>query len=288
MPPAEPMSDLPTLALVPGADARDRWPPRLALACVLLMLVVVASSAWLRLAQERPACSRWPGCRDAPAAAVRGPAATPWMGRAGVLAGVRAAHRAAASAMLPAAGVLALLTLARRPRRAAVGARALAMLGLALALAALGIVTPGSRSPWVLLGNQLGGLLLLALAWSAWRSLDTPRHEAMRWASVLALLWLLQAALGALSGAAHGVVPALLHLALAAPAVLGAFALGMSGWYRQRRADALALALAATLQLLLGITAMLWAAEPALVLLHNAIAALGLALLFGLGLGRQA
>jgi len=44
----------------------------------------------------------------------------------------------------------------------------------------------------------------------------------------------------------------------------------------------------AALAILLGIVAMLSAAMPALVLLHNAVAALGLALLIGFGLARQA
>lgn len=270
----------------PLTDPRNRWLRRLALTCVLLMLVVVTSSASLRLAQERPDCGGWPGCRDAAApalaaaaaAAARRHAAAPWMGSPGV----RIAHRTAASATLLAAGALALLALLPRPRRTTIGARALAMIGLALALAALGIVTPGNRSPWVLLGNQLGGLLLLALAWSVWRGLGAAAHDRIRGARAVALLWLLQAALGALSGAGFGIVPAWTHLLLAGPALLAAFALGMSGWHRQRRGDALALALAAIAQGLLGLTSMLGAVMPPLVLLHAISAALGLALLAGL------
>ena len=285
--PAEPMSTLLTNHVALPADPRSRWLRRMALACVLLMLVVVTSSAALRLAQERPACGGWPGCRDAAApapapaaaaAAARRHAAAPWMGSPGV----RIAHRVAASTMLPAACALALLAVLPRPRRTAVGVRALAMIGLALALAALGVVTPGSRSPWVLLGNQLGGLLLLALAWSAWRCLGAAAPAPMRGARAVGLLWLLQAALGALSGAGFGVGPAWAHLVLAAPAMLAAFALGMSGWYRLRRGDALTLAVVAVAQGLLGLTAMLGTAMPALVLLHAGVAALGVALLFGL------
>lgn len=269
-------------------DGRSRWLRRLASACALLMIVVVTSSAWLRLAQPRPVCNSWPGCRDAAAApgAAPGAAPAPWMGRSDVLAGVRAAHRAAASTMLPAAGALALLALARRPRRTGVGARALAMLVVALALAALGVVTPGNRSLWVLLGNQLGGLLLLALAWTAWRGLRGGTAARMRGARAVALLWLVQAGLGALSGTGVDSVPAFAHLALAAPALLAAFALGVFGWYRLHRGDALALALLTLVQMLLGIAAMLDAAPPALVLLHAVTAALGLAWLAALGEGR--
>jgi heme A synthase len=268
----------------PLTEPRGQWLRLLAMTCVLLMLVVVTCSASLRLAQERPGCDRWPGCREAvapsaaPVAAARRDVAAPWMGSAGM----RTAHRVAASAMLPAACALALLALRQRPRRAAVGVRALAMLGLALALAALGIVTPGSRSPWVLLGNQLGGLVLLALAWSAWRGLGTAACGRLRGARAVGLLWLVQAALGALSGAGFGLAPAWLHLLLAAPALLAAFALGLSGWRRLRSGDGLALALVAIAQGFLGLAAMLGAATPALVLMHATVAALGLALLSGL------
>ncbi len=303
--PALTAADLPetTSGRVPRAR---RWLQRLSLAGVLLMFAVVLSSAWLRLAQERPICSSWPGCRGA-LSADTGSAAAPWMGSPGVMAGVRVTHRVAASAMLPVTLVMALLALARRPRATAAGQRALAMLGLALALAALGVVTPGSRSPWVLLGNHLGGLLLLALAWNGWRGLAaggaatrgvTPFAPApaippaitpamppaiTRWARRVALLWLLQAALGSGSGGGFGSGAALVHLALAAPAVLGAFMLGILG-QRQRCPGALPLTLVAVAQVLLGVTAMLSAAPPLLVLLHNGVAALGLALLCDLAL----
>ena len=41
-------------------DRRRRLMRRLAWTCVLLMLVVTSASAWLRLAQPRPACADWP------------------------------------------------------------------------------------------------------------------------------------------------------------------------------------------------------------------------------------
>ncbi|HMO46691.1 MAG TPA: COX15/CtaA family protein [Rubrivivax sp.] len=284
---------------MPHARRRLR---RLSLAGMLLMLAVVLSSAWLRLAQERPVCSSWPGCRGA-LSADTGAAAAPWMGSPGVMASVRLTHRVAASAMLPLTIALALLALTRRPRDTATGQRALAMLGLALALAVLGVVTPGSRSPWVLLGNHLGGLLLLALAWNCWRRLagGSPATLAAttsattsaatsattpaisRWARPLALLWLLQAALGSGSGGGVGGGAALVHLALAAPAVLGAFMLGILG-QRQRCPGALPLTLVAVTQVPLGVAAMLGAAPPPLVLLHNGVAALGLALLYDLAM----
>ena len=281
---------MPELSLPPSALAGAAHAPRrgrLAGVCVLLMLLVVVSSGWLRLAQERPDCPVWPACRAAPADLTPRSVAPAWMVRAEVLRAVRLTHRVAASAVLPAAAALALLALWRRPRAPATGRRALGMLGLALALAALGIVTPGSRSVWVLLGNQLGGLLLLMLACATWRAQAGAASAAggVRGARAVALLWLLQAGLGALSGAGWGAGVALAHLAIAGPAVLAAFVLGLAGWQRGRRGDGLALALVATAQLLLGLAAMLTAAPPALVLLHHGLAAAGLGLLAGWGRG---
>lgn len=73
-----------------------------------------------------------------------------------MLALVRATHRGAATAVLLLVLALAVLSLARTPRRPAAGRLALALLVLALGLSVLGIVTPGSRAAGVLLGNLLG------------------------------------------------------------------------------------------------------------------------------------
>ena len=98
---------------------------------------------------------------------------------------------------------VAALALAKPPRRGTAGRLALALLALALALSVLGIVTPGSRAVGVLLGNLLGGLLMLGLSWrlatqlAGW-PISSPRLA--RWALLGAALWLAQAAFGALSG----------------------------------------------------------------------------------------
>lgn len=257
---------------------------RLALACVWLMLAVVVASAWLRLAQPRPVCMQWPVCRMAEPSAPAAAAAV-GMGRTGMLDVVRAVHRIAASALLPLVALLAWQTLARPPRRHAVDRCALAMLILALALAALGIVTPGSKSPSVLLGNLLGGQWLLALAWSMLRSLRStpaPTPATARWALGGAVLWSLQAALGALSGAGHGQPATVAHLLLLLPALAWAGAVAVAAW-RQGCTDARLLLALLALQVVLGAASFLMAAAPALVLLHNLAAALGLALLYGLG-----
>jgi heme A synthase len=102
-----------------------------------------------------------------------------------------------------------------------------------------------------------------------------------RSARVLALLWVAQAALGALSGAATGPVATLAHLLLALLLAVAGFVLALALRRAQctRAADALVVLL--LLQVGLGAAAALGAAAPALVLAHNGGAVAGLALLAG-------
>ena len=265
--------------------ARLRAARAIALACVLLMLLVVVASAWLRLAQPRPLCGDWPGCRSADLP-VRASTAPALLGQAGVLTIVRASHRVAASTVLLLVCALAALAWVPRPRVTALGRRALVMLCLTLALAMLGMRTPGARSAAVLLGNQLGGFALLAVAWSALcglRGRPLPSDSLRRWATAGALCWSLQAALGTLAGAGLLDAAPLLHLTLALLAGPWAFVVGYAAWRRGAANGGRALMALALLQWLLGATAALSAAMPALVLMHSTAAALGVALMFGLG-----
>jgi heme a synthase len=259
---------------------------RLAWACAVLMLVVTSASAWLRLAQPRPACVDWPGCRSADRPATLGPVVAPsLLGAPGVLALVRGTHRVAATAVLLVVVALAALALLRQPRLLAAGHQAGVLLALALGLSVLGIVTPGSRSAAVLLGNLWGGLLMLALSWRLLRDLHgVPRSGPLlaRWALAGAVLWALQAALGALSGSRHSAEAPVAHMGLALLA--GSCAFGV-GWLARRdglRAEGTALLALVGLQFALAAGAAGMAAAPAAVLLHNVGAALGLALLLGL------
>lgn len=261
----------------------------LASACVLLMLAVVMSSAWLRLVQPRPTCLDWPGCRGA----LHQP--SPRSAEAGAprLEGaVRALHRGAASLALLVSVALAVLTLARRPRLREPGALALVLVALALALSVLGILTPGARSAAVLLGNLLGGLLMLALAWRLLLRLRMPRPPSSPSSALpgglvaLAMLaWLGQAALGALSsaGTLHGAPVA--HLALALAALPLAACAGWLARMRGRHREGTALLGLVALQALLGGATAASAAAPAVTLLHNLGGAIGLALLLGLAPG---
>jgi heme A synthase len=160
------------------------------------------------------------------------------------------------------------------------------MLLLALGLAALGIATPGSHSTVVMLGNLLGGLLLFALAWNLWRALHhdgTVASPALaRAALACTLLWLLQAALGARSGAGGSAVAPALHLALAVAAGTGALLVGQAALRAGRRGEGRAVVAVVALQALWGPLTVAWNAPAAAVLVHNAGAAIGIALLFGI------
>ena len=280
-----------------GRDAMRR----LAWACALLMVVVVAASAWLRLAQQRPACDYWPVCRIAagpqqwavaPSGFPASPgAASPGMAGPGVaspdaIGATRAVHRVAASMVLLIVLVLTVLALMPGQRRHRAAGLALALLGLAIGLALLGIVTPGSRAPPVLLGNMLGGLLMLGFAWRLVRRLGAApavdRSLAYR-STVGAGLLIVQAALGVLSGAGIGAIPSVAHVALAFVAVSWMIGVGKLARRQGRGAEGTALVVLAVAQLILGMAAFLSAAQPAFVLAHNVLAAFGLALLLGLG-----
>ena len=258
---------------------------------MLLLIVVTAASAWLRLTQPRPACDDWPVCR----------ATTPDSARRAVMLDapapdtesvVRATHRLTATLALLIVVAMVILALRGRPRDRNVCALTLALLSFALGLSALGIVTPGSRAAAVLLGNMLGGLLMLALAWRLTRQFAaTVARGAGRtlglWALVGAALWGVQSGLGALSGASESIRISIAHGALAlAP---GGCALGV-GWLARRRglrAEGGALMLLAVAQWVIGGFAVELDARFTAVLLHNTGAALGLALMVGL-IGRGA
>jgi hypothetical protein len=279
----------PETAVPTPARSGLSWLRRLAGGCLVLMLVVTSASAWLRLGQARPVCADWPSCRvDPPRVTLRAPQARP----SSETAVVRGVHRAAASTVLVL--LLLLLALLRRHGGVSRGARPLvvALLALALGLSALGIVTPGSRSVAVVLGNLFGGFGMLALAWALLRRLAAapalgPRMRTL--AGIVAVLWLAQAALGAWSGTAppQGTVAPQVHLLLGVCAATAAGMLGLLARGTVRRVEGTTLALLSLLQFVLGALAVGYPAAPAVVLLHNLGAATGLALLTGMALAHR-
>jgi cytochrome c oxidase assembly protein subunit 15 len=181
-------------------DPRRAWLRRAALLCAALVLAVVALSAYIRLAQAGLGCADWPACygqrlRDAQAG--RAEPAPP-----AAVVTARAAHRVTAVSALGV--VIALLVLAsRRPRLAREGALALGLLALALGLTVLGLWSMGARVPAVAIGNVLGGVGMLALAWRL-AVPPAPRPLALRvWAGLGVVLLLAQIALGTLVSASY-------------------------------------------------------------------------------------
>jgi cytochrome c oxidase assembly protein subunit 15 len=171
---------------------------RLALLCSALMLATVLLSAYLRLSQAGLGCADWPACYgQALSDAAHAPPGAPAAG----VALARLAHRIVASLVLVL--VVALLVICRtaRPTLAHEARLAAALLVLALALAALGIVTPGAQLPAVTLGNLIGGFVMLALCWrlvGITGPIESPTFQFRRWAIPALALLLVQVALGAL------------------------------------------------------------------------------------------
>jgi len=133
-----------------------------------LMAAVLMLSAYLRLSGAGLGCAGWPACYGQGYAdpAISQQAATP----------ARVAHRLIATAL--GLAVLAIAVMAWRRRQPAPGQwrTALLALGLTLFLSVLGIATPGTRLPAVVLGNLLGGMALLGVLW--WLSLGSRRVGA--------------------------------------------------------------------------------------------------------------
>jgi hypothetical protein len=244
-----------TLALSPAAAPAPR---RIAALCLALMLVVVIASAFLRHHGASGALQ------------------ATW---ASELALARQVHRVAATLVL--LGAVAMVVLLRRaggePRRLAQ-----ALLGTALLLSLLGVVAGASRAAPVVLVNLLGGFAMLALC--ARMALRRPQPGLGGVAALVLGLVALQAAGGALASAAAtpeciglsdcGVM-ALWHRV---SGVVLAFALvvyGLWAGWRMGRAEGALLALLGLALLLVGTLAASVgsATVPALIVVHNALAA---------------
>jgi cytochrome c oxidase assembly protein subunit 15 len=290
----------------------------MALICAALMLATITLSAFMRLSQAGLGCDPWPGCYGQSArAAAQGLAVSTPAGHGVAVA--RLAHRVVASLVLILSITMVLSTWLTKPVLRREGLLAAAVLALALGLAVLGIVTPGARVPAVALGNLLGGFLMLALCWRLAAPAERPGLGAWALAAALvvsaqiALGALVSGSLAALScssladcralAQASGwpwkalnpwQVPLLEATARVNPAgalvqwlhragallVLPLLALlGLRAWRRGRARAGVALGLLAALQAALGLLASTAGQPIALVLLHNLLAALSLAVL---------
>jgi len=280
-----------------------------------LVLVITATSAFIRLSQSGLSCGNWPACYGAQAAGPAGALAEEFPVRV-----ARTAHRIAASI----AGVLFVVIAALGwehwrgdSRRAAT----VALVVLAGLLAWLGRYTP-STLPAVTLANLLGGMALLGLLAWLWRP-DAPGEagpgDSRLYIVVGLALVALQIAFGGLIGARHAALDCaglpgcggswwpqgadwrafdpllpndglaeaslqVLHLAHRFDALLLAALLAWIGWRHARlrgtpRALGIALLALIAAQIVLGATMLLAGFPVALAVLHNALAALVLIVL---------
>tara|TARA_R110002096_G_scaffold6409_1_gene29674 strand:- start:36775 stop:37731 length:957 start_codon:yes stop_codon:yes gene_type:complete len=180
---------------------------KLAIASLLLVIALVSLSAYLRLNHSGIGCANWPVCYGQ-----IGPAAesTPTISSTYERLAAEArqpmswatpAHRLIASILGLTVLGMALLSLYRRQDRLLT----IALLGLTVFLAWLGIHSGGLHSPAVVMGNLGGGFAMLALlGWAVFKEVQPtrpcPRHVRILTIAAILLL-LLQIGLGGLTSA---------------------------------------------------------------------------------------
>lgn len=185
-------------------DTPRHWVHRTAGAAVVVVLAIVLSSAYLRQTSVRFHCSDWPACAqqvtgEDPARAV------PTAERV-----ARLVHRLSASIAGALVLLIAYLSSVQQPRIRTDIALSAILVMLTVFLAILGRWSRNSQGPPVILGNLLGGMVLLVLL--QWMRLRTsPARVARDGAGGLAsvagaalALALADVALGALMSSSHG------------------------------------------------------------------------------------
>lgn len=184
-------------------DRRRETLRRLACACALLVLVVTGASALLRQAKAGLACDDRAACYGQDLSRLQqglAPAATEQT----TLAAVRVAHRLAASGVLLLGLTMLMIAAGAQPRLPRETTLTLLLLALAAVLALLGLRSAAARVPAVVLGNLVGGFLMLALCVRLARRAASGARDVLRGAARLAaVLVVLQVGLGALTSASY-------------------------------------------------------------------------------------
>lgn len=181
------------------------WLHRAANAAAILVLVIVASSAYLRQTSVRLNCPEWPTCEQ------RLTGEDPARAQPAAERATRLVHRLSASIAGALVLLIAYLSSVQQPRVRSDIALSAALVVLTVFLAVLGRWSRTSQAPLVTLGNLLGGMTLLALL--HWMRLRTSRaqvsgSDAGRLAPVAGaalVLALAGVALGALVSSGHAV-----------------------------------------------------------------------------------
>lgn len=182
-------------------DRRHHILRRLALLCAALVLAVTSLSAFIRLSKAGLGCADWPACYGQELRRLQ--QGTPASDDAQTAtAAARLVHRIAASTALLLVIVMVLICFGSQPLLVREGLLSLALLGLALFLAVLGVWSSAPRVPAVAMGNLLGGFFMLALCVRLAMRRETALAGVPRaWAVAAALLLTLQVALGGLVSA---------------------------------------------------------------------------------------
>jgi len=134
---------------------------------VLMTLVTVVLSAYIRLAEVGIGCADWPQCYGQldPAGEQRGVTVLTEAGRDMGNHGARVAHRYIASAL----GLFVLVIFIQSLRSGAGRRTALwipsTVFAVTIFLSVLGYYTPTRSNPLITMGNLLGGMALLGLLW---------------------------------------------------------------------------------------------------------------------------
>jgi heme A synthase len=129
---------------------------RIAALATVLILVILASSAYLRLSSPEGACAQDPVCAASVSSADQaGPARSI----------ARAAHRISASVVAVLVLLVAALAWLRREGTRETRWVAVLLIALTVFLAALGAAAGGSQTPAVTWGNVLAGNAMAAAAW---------------------------------------------------------------------------------------------------------------------------
>ena len=170
---------------------------RLAVTALVLVLVLVSVSAYLRLDQSGIGCADWPACYGQIGA--DGTVEDVISGTTGMRSWATLLHRFVASVLGLLILAIALLAVAKKRYRGL----AFSLLALTVSLAWLGIYSAGLHKPAIVMGNLAGGFGMLALV--AWLVLGHARTPASlpkylpRWVAGAFALLCLQVLIGGLT-----------------------------------------------------------------------------------------
>jgi cytochrome c oxidase assembly protein subunit 15 len=199
-----------SLPVMTHADRRIALLHRMALLCAALVLTITSLSAFMRLSKAGLGCQPWPQCYGQSLRELQQGGIAPKADAATATAAARVVHRIAAVAALIVVIMMVMTTMTTRPVLWREGRIALALLGLTLFLAVLGLWTANSRVPAVALGNLLAGFAMFALSCRLAQA-SRPRTQAgttasprlAHWAWLGVALLATQIALGGLVSASY-------------------------------------------------------------------------------------